>query len=68
MRMGAKSFQQVVGYRNLEELTSKIESFSYRVLKKDCLDLPEKTYTARYIMPDREQYKVGFTRISNKWR
>jgi SNF2 family DNA or RNA helicase len=56
-QMGAKSFQQVVGYRNLEELTSKIESFSYRVLKKDCLDLPEKTYTARYISLTDEQYK-----------
>ena len=39
--MGAKSFQQIVGYKNLDELTEKIDTFSYRVLKKDCLDLPD---------------------------
>jgi SNF2 family DNA or RNA helicase len=47
--MGQHSFQQVVGYRNLEELTEKIAKHSYRVLKKDCLDLPEKTFTTRYV-------------------
>ena len=55
-KMGMKSFSQVVGYRNLEELTTKIESFSYRVLKKDCLDLPEKTYTIRYVGMTDEQF------------
>jgi SNF2 family DNA or RNA helicase len=53
--MGAHSFQQVVGYRNLDELTSGIDSFSYRVLKDDCLDLPEKTFTARYVGLTKEQ-------------
>jgi SNF2 family DNA or RNA helicase len=53
--MGAHSFQQVVGYRNLDELTESIDSFSYRVLKEDCLDLPEKTFTARYVKLTKEQ-------------
>ena len=53
--MGAKSFQQVVGYKNLEELTEKIDQFSFRVLKKDCLDLPDKIYTARYVTLTDEQ-------------
>jgi len=53
--MGAHSFQQVLGYRNLEELTHNIDKFSYRVLKKDCLDLPEKIYTARYVSLTDEQ-------------
>jgi SNF2 family DNA or RNA helicase len=56
--MGAHSFQQVVGYQNLEELTRKIDSFSYRVLKEDCLDLPPKTYTARYITLTKEQRQM----------
>lgn len=56
--MGAKSFQQVIGYRNLDELTYKIDQFSYRVLKKDCLDLPEKTYTARYVSLTPEQVRM----------
>lgn len=57
-KMGAKAFQQVVGYRNLEELTSRLDKFSFRVLKKDCLDLPEKIYTARYVTLTDEQYKM----------
>ena len=56
--MGAHSFQQVVGYQNLDELTRKIDSFSYRVLKEDCLDLPPKTYTARYITLTKEQRQM----------
>lgn len=31
-------------YRNLEKLHALIAPHSYRVLKKDCLDLPEKIY------------------------
>ncbi len=53
--MGAHSFQQVLGYRNLDELTRNIDTFSYRVLKKDCLDLPDKIYTARYVTLTDEQ-------------
>jgi SNF2 family DNA or RNA helicase len=57
-KMGAHSFQQVVGYRNLDELTHRIDQNSFRVLKKDCLDLPEKTYTARYVSLTDEQFKM----------
>jgi len=63
--MGGRSFTQVVGYRNLEELTERIDRFSYRVLKKDCLDLPEKTYTARYIPLTKEQ-KMMYERIQRE--
>lgn len=56
--MGSHSFQQIVGYRNLDELTAKIDTFSYRVLKEDCLDLPAKTYTARYITLTKEQRQM----------
>ena len=48
-QMGAHAFQQIVGYKNVEELTEKIDEFSFRVRKKDTLDLPEKVYTVRYI-------------------
>ena len=56
--MGAQAFQQIVGYKNLDELTSRIEQFSFRVLKKDCLDLPEKIYTVRYVTLTDEQAKM----------
>jgi len=42
--VGSHSFNQVVGYQNLDELTNKLDSFAYRILKKDCLDLPDKIY------------------------
>lgn len=45
MRSGQRSFKVVRGYKNLEELTAKLDSFSYRVTKEDCLDLPPKIYT-----------------------
>ena len=57
-KMGKISFQQVVGYRNIDELTHSIEQNSFRVLKKDCLDLPEKTFTARYVSLTDEQFKM----------
>ena len=56
-KMGAAAFTQVIGYRNLDELTDRIDRFSYRVLKKDCLDLPEKIYTVRYVGMSDEQFK-----------
>lgn len=57
-KMGAHSFEQVVGYRNLDELSGIISQFSYRVLKKDCLDLPEKVYTTREVDLTPEQAKM----------
>ena len=56
-KMGAAAFTQIIGYRNLDELTDRIDRFSYRVLKKDCLDLPEKIYTVRYVGMSDEQFK-----------
>tara|TARA_R100001086_G_scaffold242262_2_gene169809 strand:+ start:320 stop:1777 length:1458 start_codon:yes stop_codon:yes gene_type:complete len=54
-RMGGHSFQQVVGYRNLEELSDKLANFSFRVTKEEALDLPEKIYTTRRVMLTKEQ-------------
>ena len=56
--MGNHSFQQVLGYKNLEELTNKIDPFTFRVLKKDCLDLPEKTYTVRHVSLTMDQIRI----------
>ena len=55
--MGAHSFQQVVGYRNLEELSNKLERFSFRVTKDEALDLPDKVYTIRNVSLSDEQLK-----------
>ena len=56
-RMGNHSFQQVVGFRNLEELTDKLQRFAYRVTKEEALDLPEKIYTTRQVNLTSDQIK-----------
>jgi len=55
---GGRSVQLVIGYRNLAELSSKLEPFSYRCLKEDCLDLPDYTFTKRIIQLTPEQKKI----------
>ena len=55
---GGKSIQIVVGYKNLNELSEKLRPFSYRVLKDDCLDLPDKIYMKRSVQLSLEQKKV----------
>ena len=56
--MGHRSFQQIVGYRRLDELNEKLNSFSNRVLKDDCLDLPDKIYMKRNVPLTAEQWAV----------
>ena len=55
---GGRSVQIVIGYRNLGELSEKLEPFSFRILKEDCLDLPNYTYTKRIIQLSPEQKKI----------
>ncbi|MDD9154563.1 SNF2-related protein, partial [Plantibacter flavus] len=35
-------------YKSLDKLRGKLEPHSFRVLKRDCLDLPEKIYSTHY--------------------
>lgn len=42
--MGGFQGRQVVDFKNMDRLKSLIDPWAYRVLKKDCLDLPEKVY------------------------
>jgi SNF2 family DNA or RNA helicase len=49
MRMGTRSFTQITGFQNLDELEELIRPFSSRIKKTDCLDLPEKIYSTRYV-------------------
>jgi len=60
-RKGAGGFHEynhVIGYRNLDELEKTLKKFSYRVLKQDCLDLPDKIYTTRVIQLTEQQKKL----------
>jgi SNF2 family DNA or RNA helicase len=58
INLGSHSTNIVVGYRNLGELSKLIEPFSMRVLKDDCLDLPEKTFMKRQITMTPQQEKL----------
>ena len=55
---GGRSVQIVAGYKNLPELAETLKSFSYRILKDECLDLPPKTYMKRVIQLTPEQKTV----------
>jgi len=58
MRMGMRQFPKVVGYRNLNELQDRLRAFSSRILKKDCLDLPEKIFMIRQIELGADQRRI----------
>ncbi|MDC1302842.1 DEAD/DEAH box helicase [Pelagibacterales bacterium] len=52
---GGRQVQIVDSYRRLDELAGKLDCFSYRVLKEDCLDLPPKVFTTRVVELSDEQ-------------
>ena len=58
---GGRRVQIVGSYRRLDELAKKLESFSYRVLKEDCLDLPDKVFVTRNVELTDEQKKLYAT-------
>jgi len=52
---GGRQVQIVGSYQRLDELSDNLKPFSYRVLKEDCLDLPDKIYMKRYVELTPEQ-------------
>ena len=56
--IGGRTISLVAGFKNLPELAETLKSFSYRVLKEDCLDLPPKIYMKRTITLTEEQEKI----------
>ena len=56
--ISGRQIQLVSGFKNLGELSDKLKPFSYRVLKEDCLDLPDKIYMKRQIKLSSEQLKL----------
>ena len=53
--MGGYGGYEVVGYQNLEQLTSQVNAIMLRRLKSDVLDLPEKTYIDEYVEMEGKQ-------------
>ena len=52
---GGRRVQLVHSYQRLDELADILKSFSYRVLKEECLDLPDKVYIKREVELSKEQ-------------
>ena len=58
MHVRGRTIQVVHAFQNLGELSDRLQGFSYRVLKEDCLDLPPKNFTKRHITLTNEQRKI----------
>jgi SNF2 family DNA or RNA helicase len=56
--IAGRKIQLVSGFKNLGELSDKLQPFSYRVLKEDCLDLPDKIFIKRQITLTPDQKKL----------
>ncbi len=54
---GGRPFDQVVGFQRLDELSDRIQPLTSRLLKNDCLDLPDKIYLTREVLLSKEQEK-----------
>jgi SNF2 family DNA or RNA helicase len=52
---GTHKYQKIVKFKNLAQLGQLVSPHSYRILKKDCLDLPDKVYTKREVELTDEQ-------------
>ena len=55
---GTHTYQKIIKFKNLKELGELVAPHSYRILKKDCLDLPDKVYTKRYVELTDDQKKA----------
>ena len=55
---GTHRYQKIVKFKNLRELGKAVSPHSYRILKKECLDLPDKVYSKRFVELSDEQNKA----------
>lgn len=56
--MGGFGGYQIVGYKHMDELQSKLLSCSVRLRKEDVLDLPDKVYIDEYVDMGTKQRKL----------
>ena len=53
--MGGYGGYEIVGYKNMEQLTEQVRDIMIRRLKADVLDLPEKMYVDEYVEMEGKQ-------------
>ena len=58
IQMGGRQILLPKYYTNLDELETRLKTFSFRVTKDECLDLPPKVYVQRQVSLNIEQQGV----------
>jgi SNF2 family DNA or RNA helicase len=58
IQVNGRKVEIITGYRNIPELSDKVATFSKRILKEDCLDLPAKSYVKHYVELTDEQRRL----------
>jgi SNF2 family DNA or RNA helicase len=59
--MGARSFTQITGFKNLDHLSEIVSNFATSMKKEDVLDLPEKIFESVAVAMTPEQEKAYLT-------
>ena len=65
--MGGFGGYEIIGYKNLSELRSRLDEIMLRRLKKEVLDLPEKLYINEYVEMNDKQWKI-YNSVANEIR
>lgn len=58
VRFGGREVPLIKGYRDTDDLYSRIAPHSHRVLLEECYDLPPKHYTVREVKMTKEQERL----------
>ena len=53
--LGGYMGKEVIGFKDLDRLQSQIDPYCFRVKKEQCLDLPPKLYSSRYLELSKDQ-------------
>lgn len=61
-----KDGSRIVGYTNLDAIAKRIAPAVFQVQKKDCLDLPEKTYEKRTTTPNAQE-RLAYSELKSEF-
>lgn len=62
-----QSYEKILRYKNLDDLSEKLNRFSFRITKKECLDLPDKIYVTRDVELTPEQAEIYQEMYNNQF-
>lgn len=68
-RFGARSFPEVVGYRDLPDLYKRLERFSSFLKLEDCVDMPEQVFSRVEVemTPEQQTHYSTMRRMAIAW-